>query len=415
MNKKIIKILISCLVVGAVCTGGYFAYTKYTSKNVKVMATSYRTTKVTKTNLSVNVQATGTVFASVTKDVVANNNGEIKNLTVKEGSVVKAGDTLFQSYTSDLSDKVTKAEIDLKKQQLQLESAKSDSETELQNLNVEQAQKTLNDAVAARNKMNVTSPISGTVVTRNNNNGDSIQSGKAVLQVVDTNSLKIKVKIDELDVAKIKAGQKAEIKFDAIDGKTYEGQVETIAQLGETTNNVTTYDVVVSISDMTGVKIGMNASVNIITESKENVIAVPVEALVEQNGSKYVRVESSESTETEDSKEETKKEDSTDGNKEETKESEGQEENTEGKAPQNSGNNMMQRRNSNTSSEGKLVKVETGIENETYVEITSGLSEGQNILIAMPKATTTTTNNSDKDKKGFNNMMGNQMPMNRDR
>jgi HlyD family secretion protein len=95
--------------------------------------------------------------------------------------------------------------------------------------------------------MTVKAPIGGTVVTKNNITGDTVQAGKSILTIVDTNDIRIKVAVDELDISKVVKGQKAEVKFDALKDKVYEGTVENIGITGNTSNNVTTYDVIVSV------------------------------------------------------------------------------------------------------------------------------------------------------------------------
>jgi HlyD family secretion protein len=417
MNKRLRKIITSCLIVGVIGTGGYFGYTKYIGSKTVAVMTNYTTVKVSKTNLQVNVQATGTVYASVTRDVVANNSGELKDLVLKEGDLVKKGDKIGQVYTEQLQEQVDKADISLQKQKLQAVTAKTDADAQIQELTTEQGEKDLNNAIEARDKMNVTASIGGLVVTKSANNGDTLQPGKSIISIVDTSSYKIKVSVDELDIAKVKNGQKVEIKFDALKNKVYEGAVESISQLGDTQNNVTTYGVVISIKDLAGVKLGMNASVNILIESKENVLAVPVEALIERNGEKYVMVEGTTkdtanvSTKvptsgsdgqiaggrqqmgnmTEEQKAQLLKDNPDMAERLKQRQNGGTTNNTIGKGKQVSG----------TSSAGNLVKVKTGLENENYIEIVSGLTEGQRILITLPSVST-----SNNKQSGFGGMSG---------
>lgn len=420
MNKRLVKIVTSCLIVGVIGAGGYFGYTKYIATKTVEAAMNYTTVKAIKTNLQVNVQATGTVYASVTRDVVSNNSGELKDLVLKEGDIVKKGDKIGQVYTTELQEQVDKANISLQKQKLQAGTAKTDAEAEIQDLTTNQAEKDLNNAIEARDKMNVTAPLGGLVVTKHANNGDTLQSGKPIISIVDTNSYKIKISVDELDIARVKNDQKVVIKFDAIENKVYEGAVESISQLGDTQNNVTTYGVVISIKDLTGIKLGMNASVNILIESKENVLAVPVEALIERNGEKYVMVEGTSSTApittkdtastqtsansgqstsgmqqmanmTEEQKAQLLKDNPAMAERIKQRQNGGTTSNTFGNGKQVSG----------TSSAGNLVKVETGLENENYIEILSGLTEGQRILITLPSTTTNTNKQS-----GFGGMSG---------
>lgn len=406
MKKRLIKIITSCLIIGVIGTSGYFAYTKYMGSKTVSAAVNYTTVKATKTNLQVNVQGTGTVYASVTREVVANNSGELKDLVLKEGDIVKKGDKVGQVYNSQLQDQVDKADLSLQKQKLQSGTAKTDADAQIQELTTTQAEKELSNAIAARDKMNVTAPLGGLIVTKGANNGDTLQSGKSIISIVDITSYKIKVAVDELDISKIKNGQKVEIKFDAIENKTYEGAVETIAQLGDTSNNVTTYGVVISIKDLAGIKLGMNASVNILIESKENVLAIPVEALVEKNGVNYVMVASDESSLQTNSKAAVNAQSDTSnaqspvagaqaGNMTQEQRAELLKNNPEMaeklRQRQNGSNNTNLTSNGVQATAGNLIKVETGLENEKYIEIVSGVTEGQVILVALPSTSSNTT------------------------
>ena len=406
MKKRLIKIITSCLIIGVIGTSGYFAYTKYVGSKTVSAAVNYTTVKATKTNLQVNVQGTGTVYASVTREVVANNSGELKDLVLKEGDIVKKGDKVGQVYNSQLQDQVDKADLSLQKQKLQSGTAKTDADAQIQQLTTTQTEKELSNAIAARDKMNVTTPLGGLVVTKSANNGDTLQSGKSIISIVDTTSYKIKVAVDELDISKIKNGQKVEIKYDAIENKTYEGAVEIIAQLGDTSNNVTTYGVVISIKDLAGIKLGMNASVNILIESKENVLAIPVEALVEKNGLNYVMVAGDQNSLQTNSKDALQAQADTSntqtpgagsqiGNITQEQRAELLKNNPEMaekiKQRQNGGTNTNLTSNGVQAAAGNLIKVETGLENEKYIEIVSGVTEGQVILIALPSTSTNTT------------------------
>ncbi|HBM73939.1 MAG TPA: efflux RND transporter periplasmic adaptor subunit, partial [Clostridiaceae bacterium] len=186
-----------------------------------------------------------------------------------------------------------------------------------------------------------------------------------------------------LDINKVSKGQKAQIKFDAIDGKTYEGSIETVAPVGVTNNNVTTYDVVTSISNTSGIKPGMNANVTIQISSKKNALVIPAEALIESNGKKYVRVESGNSAL-----------DSTGSNPASDSPSQG------GSSKANTSANLPRQA---TSDKGKLTEIKTGLETENYIEVTEGLTEGEKVLVQLPAAES--TNNANRNN--FSGLGGN--------
>ncbi|WP_027622996.1 efflux RND transporter periplasmic adaptor subunit [Clostridium lundense] len=397
MKSKLIKGIIICLVVVGIGVGGYYGYRKYASSKVTASAVSYMKVSAKNMDMKVNVQGTGSAFATVSKDIITNNNGTIKDLNVNVGDKVKKGDKLFFVDSDQLTQNLSKAESNLEKQKLQLSKAKTSDDIAMQNLAIDDAQNEVNYAMDAINKMTVTSPIDGVVVAKNNVNGDTAQSGKAILTVADTTSMKIKVAVDELDIDKVKLGQKAEIKFDAIKDKVFEGTVEYISQVGNSSNNVTTYDVTVGIKDPTNIKIGMNANVNILVQSKANALVIPAEALIEKNGNKYVMVASG-SNGTDNSK-------ASDSNSSNVGFQNSQSNGEAGTNRRQSGSGAQgaygqasgSGRNSSrfmTSGGGKLVQIKTGLENENYIEVLEGVTEGEQLLVQLPQASSTNTMNN---------------------
>lgn len=392
MKSRLIKAIIACVVAAVVVVGGYYGYKNFFATKTVAASVQYINTTTKKMNLQVTVQGTGTAYAATSKDISPNNNGTLKNLNLNVGDNVKAGQKLFASDSDDLRKNVTSAQNNLTKQNLTLSSDENaakvdDNKVAMDQLSVSDAQAQLTDANTQLNKMTVSSPIGGTITAVNNSNGDSVESGKSVLTVVDMNSIKVKVSVDELDIGKINVGQKATIKFDALKDKSFEGAVESIAQTGTTSNNVTTYDVVVSVSNPSGIKIGMNANVTIAVESKDNALVIPAEALVENNGQKFVRVEAS-----------TSSANSTDNNTQ----------NSSNQQSQDGNNQAGNARNKATvsSNNTKLVAIKTGLETENYIEVTEGLTEGEKVLIKMPTISNNTNNNNRNSFGGFGGNMG---------
>lgn len=430
MKSKLVKTIIACIIAAAVAVGGYYGYNKFFAAKPVKASTQYLTVNARKMNMQVTIQGTGAAYAAVSKDIIPNNNGNLKDLNVKIGDTVAAGAKLFTVDSDDLRKNVTSAQNNLYKQNLTLSSDKQslvssqaatsaaseinknstqisgqgnqnpqDAVTSAQNkismdqLSVTDAESQLSYANEQLSKATVTAPIGGVIIAVNNLNGDSVQPGKAVLSIVDMSSLKVKVQVDELDIEKVKLGQKAQINFDAIKDKTFDGTVETIAQTGTSSNNVTTYDVVVDITNPSGIKIGMNANVSIQVDSKDNALTIPSEALIDRNGQKFVMIPNTSSTTSSTGSQ------TNSNSAQSSQNSVNNGQSTSGNNGQSStGSNGQNRRNGsggyNISSSGKLVKVETGLENENYVEITSGLNEGDKVLIQLPQTSSTTTNSN---------------------
>ncbi|MDS0525110.1 efflux RND transporter periplasmic adaptor subunit [Clostridium sp. SHJSY1] len=344
MKNKFIKQLIICLIVLMIIIGSVVSYKCFFQNKPIVLENRYKITTAKRMNMEVKVQGKGSVYAGSSKDLIANNNGNIKNLKVKVGDIVNAGDTLFTVDNYEIRQNALRAENNLERQKLTLAASKNDAETSVNALAVTDAENQLNSVNEQLNKMTVTSPISGIVITKNNNNEDIVQLGKPILTIVDPASFKVKVLVDELNILKVKVGQLAEIKFNAVDDKKFEGVVEEVSQASTIVNNVTTYEVIVSIKNSQDIKIGMNANVNILVENKGNVLTIAKDALIEKEGKKYVMTSN-------------KGEESS----ENTSESE-----------------------VNKKSDSNLIPINTGVENGEYVEILDGILEGDNILISLP-------------------------------
>lgn len=418
MSKKVIRISVIVFVIFAAAVGGYYGYKKFKSSKTTTSNNTYIVETANKGNIDVTVSATGTAFASVTKDIVANNSGEIKNLTVKEGNSVTKGSELFQVYSDQVLQQFNSAASNLKKQELQLSelesqgsnsnstqnnqsmgnnSSKTQTNTDnidLQKLTVQDAETSLSNAKQQYNEMTVTAPFNGAVTVVNNANGDDIQPGKAVLTIIDPKSIRVKAEVDELDISKVKIGQTVDVTFNAIEDKTFKGTVETIGDVGNTTNNVTTYDVVVGLSDITGIKLGMTANLSINVASKSNVLLVPTEAITETNGKKYVMVETETSASTAGTSQQSG---STSGSSQNSSSNSG----TSQQGGNWSGSNRMRRSFTNTP--GRLTEIQTGLINENYAEVQEGVNVGDKLLVTLPQSSTTTTTNS---RSGFGGMGG---------
>jgi HlyD family secretion protein len=151
---------------------------------------------------------------------------------------------------------------------------------------VTSAQQELDAAKASAAKDTVTSPIAGVVAELDVKKGDSAAAGASVAVIEDPDDLQTVVSVDELDISKVKVGQKATVSLDAVTGKTFSGSVVQVDPIGTVSNGVATYDVTVSIGQPQNIRVGMTTNVKIITESKSNVTVVSANAVLMKNGSK---------------------------------------------------------------------------------------------------------------------------------
>ncbi len=207
-------------------------------------------------------------------------------------------------------------------------------------LSLKSSELSRNNAQKKLEDYTITAPISGTVITKNVKAGDKLDNSTMSTEmaiIYDMSSLECELSVDELDIKNIKTKQKATIKSDAIEGKVYNGIVSNVSVNGTTSGGVTTYPVTIIITDFDEALLpGMNIDVEIITSKATDVLCVPVTALNRGN-TVYVK---------------------------------GEKENEEDKAPEGF----------------KTVRVQTGAYNNEYIEIKSGLNEGDSVYIPKIKS-----------------------------
>lgn len=150
---------------------------------------------------------------------------------------------------------------------------------------VENARLSLQRAQDALEDYTIAAPISGTVIEKNVKAGDKvdgIESG-ALAVIYDLSSLKLQMNVNELDIGKVRTGQTVEITADALPGQVFFGTVEKLSINGTTTDGFTTYPVTILLTDYGELNPGMNVSAEIIVERAEQVLCVPVAAVAQGN------------------------------------------------------------------------------------------------------------------------------------
>lgn len=152
----------------------------------------------------------------------------------------------------------------------------SAAETALQNaaLSLQNAQEVLENYT-------ITSPISGTVIEKNLKAGDQLDGSEsgALAVIYDLEQLELKMNVSELDIGKIQPGQSVEITAEALPGETFLGTVEKVNINGTTTDGFTTYPVTILLSEYGALNPGMNVSADIIVEQAQQVLCVPTPAV----------------------------------------------------------------------------------------------------------------------------------------
>lgn len=345
-----------------------------------------------------SAEATFTAKTETTLSVELSGNKslEIENLLIHEGSYVEKNSDLFRVTAKT-------AEEYLKEFKDAVESADD---------NLENAENKLSNTQDNVDDYTITAPISGTVITKNAKVGDKISknsSGTTTMAVIyDLSTMTLEMSVDELDVSSIKVGQSVEITADAVEGETFTGTVTNVSLQSSYSNGVTNYPVTVTLDDTGSLLPGMNVDAKIILDSSEDALVIPASALMRGNRV-YVK-KSPDSTENADTQRNDSSDNAGDADSERKNPGDGTQNadsadrqpdagaeasgSSKGSGTDNSSSKSTgsgKSGSSNVPDGFEAVQVTTGIINDDYVEILSGLSEGDEVYISSDSGSSTQT------------------------
>ena len=266
---------------------------------------------------SVTSTASGTFTYQEEKTVTAKVSGTVARLNVAEGDKVNKGQTLVTLTSDDLSDQLQNASDNVRNAELSYE------------MQTEQLE-----------DYTITSPIDGTIIDKNYNAGETTEANQTLCTIYDLSYLTMILSVDELDIANIAVGQTVSITADAVEDRTYTGTVTKVSVAGSSTGSATTYPVTIRIDETDGLLPGMSVDATIELDSASDVLTIPAAAL---NRGNTVLV---------------------------TADSPSAVNGTAVAGPEGE---------DSTSSDYVSVPVTTGVSDDDYVEITSGLQEGDTV------------------------------------
>ena len=246
---------------------------------------------------------------------------EVEAMLVHEGDYVTEGTPIFRIASKDAEDLLDTYQDAMAQAEESLESAQSK----------------VDSTKESYDNYTITAPISGQVITKSVKEGDTISrnsgSSDTTLAVIyDLSQLTFEMSVDELDVRSVQVGQKVSVTADALEGQTFAGTVTNVSLESVQSNGVTNYPVTVTLDETGDLLPGMNVDGVILLDQTEDALMIPIDSLMRGNRV-YV-------------KDDTVKE-------------------AEGSVPAGF----------------RAVEVETGLTNDDYVEIVSGLSEGEEVYV----------------------------------
>lgn len=368
--KKRLKWIVLLIVIIA---AGAFGYNYYQQQQQMANKPIIETVPARYMSMKSVVSATGTIKPLESVEVSSKITARVKQVLVKENDHVTAGQTVALLDGKDYETQREQAEFTLNNAKVKYErtsylyniGAKSKEELDDAQYNYDTAESKLAEAESNLSETVIVSPMDGVVIGEPVTDGTMAVQGNSnptvIMRIADLSQKQITAKVDETDIGNVRVGQKATFTVDAYNGKTFTATVSKISQtdLDNSWNTSSTsgssssssaaviyYSVTLDVDDPEGLLMpSMTARVEIETANKDNALAVPLSALkTDSNGSYVVIV----------------KKDGTTENR----------------------------------------YVETGIYSDDNVEIVSGLSEGEQVSVAMAKKTTINNNNNQRRQGG---------------
>ncbi len=434
-SRAVIGLVVALVLVGA----GVAAFTVLRSSSTPTSSVS--TAVAERRTLSVLVSGTGTTVVSDSVTVNPKISGTVKKLYVSLGETVTAGDKLYtitsddvetsrlqakasllqskqslaqaegsktqannqlysantalieaeqnldalrsQPETAGLDDKITIAKRQVTSAKKSVASAEDSVDSasigiEVAQANYTSAKQSYEDAVDATHDTVVEAPIDGVVTelpisvgsdvnagttstssggstgaaaTGSSSSSASSGSSGSSITISDMGSLEVEVSVSEADITSVAVDQTATVTFDALDDTEFTGTVKSISPNGTSSSGVVNFTVTLSLDRQDDrLRPDMTATADIATQVAENVVAVPVAAVRSSDGEKYVIV-------------------------------------------------MNGAQQSNT-------PVTVGVSDDSYVEIESGLSEGDVVVTGSQSATSNSSSPSQSDRRSGGFMMG---------
>ncbi len=299
--KKLSKLWLFVGIVAVVAVAAWMLSGKKKKEEV-----TFATEKVAPANLQNSVTATGTIEPVTSVTVGTQVSGIVSKLYVDYNSVVKKGQVIAELDKTNLISQLNTAKANLASAQSKLnyETANykrykslyqkglvSADDYENAQLSYKQASEQVatckEEVQRAQTNLGyatITSPIDGVVLSKSVEEGQTVAASFSTPELFtiaqDLTNMQVVADVDEADIGDVKTGERVTFTVDAYPDDTFEGTVTQVRQEATTTNNVVTYEVVISApnADMK-LKPGLTASVTIYTAERKNVLSVPSKAL----------------------------------------------------------------------------------------------------------------------------------------
>ena len=299
--KKISKIWIIVAAMLVVAIGSWIFSGGKKNKEIQ-----FETEKITRANLQNSVTATGTIEPVTSVTVGTQVSGIVSKLYVDYNSKVTKGQVIAELDRTNLTSELNTAKANLSSAQSSLNYEKANhqryetlykkglvSADEYENARlsyekavqqVKTAQESVKKAETNLNYATITSPIDGVVLSKAVEEGQTVAASFSTPELFtiaqDLTNMRVIANVDEADIGDVKEGERVSFTVDAFPNDVFEGQVTQVRQEATTTNNVVTYEVIISApNEQLKLKPGLTANVTIYTAEKQGVLSVSTKAL----------------------------------------------------------------------------------------------------------------------------------------
>jgi HlyD family secretion protein len=290
-------------ILGAVALAAAAACSK------KQQAPTVQTAMVTRRDIIIDAQANGVIEPIAVIEVKSKASGVITKMPVETGTRVNPGDLLVQIDTRDVQNRFDQAQASLAAAEAKLSVSESDKKRneemykarvitpqEFEKVAVDyenarsgvvSARANLDIAKQQLEDATVRAPSEGTIIDKTVSEGTviasatgSVSGGTTIVKMADLGVVRIRALFNETDIGNVHPGQPANVQVDAYSDRRFGGVVEKIEPQAVVQQNVTMFPVLVNLQNGEGLlKPGMNGQVSVLIDERDNVVAIPNDAI----------------------------------------------------------------------------------------------------------------------------------------
>tara|TARA_R110000868_G_scaffold8205_5_gene42681 strand:- start:3583 stop:4662 length:1080 start_codon:yes stop_codon:yes gene_type:complete len=295
------RLFIIILIVIIALLASYYSYQVYLkplpNSNMAIPPVAVEAVKVIASDVPDHIQATGTLQANQSVEISPEFAGQVASIMFTNGQKVDAGEPLVQLDDTDAQAQLKSAKADLHLSKVKYDrivelvkqAALSQQSLDEAKATLLQQQALLSEKQNVVNKMLLRAPFAGTVTSRKVDDGQYIDVGQDLVQLVDSSQLKVSYQVPEQQMPLLQMGQEATVNTSAYPGQTFDGKVSYISPVLNTdTRTVEVHAIIPNEKSL--LKPGMFVDINQLLAVRPNMPIVPIQALVPSLGGTFVYV-----------------------------------------------------------------------------------------------------------------------------